>query len=103
VEPSDGWTPLEQMTNATTTCSYSNPLVLSGGNLNPASSSDSGAFQFGSSTCQTLYGQSTSTDPSYYNGFTYGEIIISVFLLILAIIVLYGFFWFSVKGVKIRQ
>jgi hypothetical protein len=91
------------MTNATTTCSYSNPLVLTGGELNPATSTDSGFFQFGSSTCLTLYGQSTSTDSSYYNGFTYGEIVISVFLLILTIAVIYGFFWFSVKGVKIRQ
>ena len=91
------------MMNATTTCSYSNPMVLTGGILNPATSTDSGAFQFGSSTCLTLYGQSTSTDSSYYNGFTYGEIVISVFLLILVVAVLYSFFWFSVKGVKIRQ
>jgi hypothetical protein len=78
-------------------------MVLTSGNLNPASSSDSGAFQFGSSTCLTLYGQSTSTDPSYYNGFTYGEIVISVFLVIILLTVIYAFFWFSVKGVKIRQ
>jgi hypothetical protein len=55
-------------------------MVLSSGSLNPASSSDSGAFQFGSSTCMTLYGESTSTDLSYYNGFSYGEIVISTFL-----------------------
>jgi hypothetical protein len=78
-------------------------MVLAGGILNPATSTDSGAFQFGSSTCLTLYGQSTSTDSSYYNGFTYGEIVISVFLLIILVAVLYSFFWFSVKGVKIRQ
>jgi hypothetical protein len=78
-------------------------MVLTGGVLNPATSTDSGAFQFGSSTCLTLYGQSTSTDSSYYNGFTYGEIVISVFLLIILVAVLYSFFWFSVKGVKIRQ
>jgi hypothetical protein len=91
------------MMNATTTCSYSNPMVLTSGVLNPATTTDSGSFQFASSTCVTLYGQSTSTDPSYYNGFTYGEIVISVFLLILTIAVIYSFFWFSVKGVKMRQ
>ena len=91
------------MRNATTTCSYSNPLVLTKGVLNPASAKDSGAFQFGSSTCLTLYGQNTSTDPSYYNGFTYGEIVISVFLVLILLTTLYSFFWFSVKGVKIRQ
>ncbi len=91
------------MTNATTTCSYANPLVLTKGTLNPATGNDSGVFQFGSSTCLTLYGQSTSTDPSYYNGFTYGEIVISVFLVLILLTTLYSFFWFSVKGVKIRQ
>ncbi len=91
------------MRDSTTTCSYSNPLVLTKGVLNPATDKDSGAFQFGSSTCLTLYGQSTSTDPSYYNGFTYGEIVISVFLVIILLTTLYSFFWFSVKGVKIRQ
>ena len=78
-------------------------MVLTSGELNPATSTDSGFFQFSSSTCLTLYGQSTSTDNSYYNGFTYGEIVISVFLLILTIVVIYSFFWFSVKGVKMRQ
>lgn len=78
-------------------------MVLNGGLLNPATSTDNGAFQFSSSTCFTFYGQSTSTDPSYYNGFTYGEIVISVFLVIILVAVLYGFFWFSVKGLKIRQ
>ena len=91
------------MDNSTTTCTYANPVVLDGGNLRPASDTDSGFFQFGSSTCATIYGQSTSTDPSYYNGFTYGEIVISVFLLIILVATLYSFFWFSVKGVKIRQ
>jgi hypothetical protein len=91
------------MINATTTCSYSNPLVLNKGALKMPGADDGGTFQFGSSTCATIYGQSTSTDPSYYNGFTYGEIVISTFLLITLIVVLYGFFWFSVKGVKIRQ
>lgn len=78
-------------------------MVLNSGVLNPATSTDSGAFQFSSSTCLTLYGQSTSTDSSYYNGFTYGEIVISAFLVIILFIILYAFFWFSVKGVKIRQ
>jgi hypothetical protein len=63
-------TPFILMTNATTTCSYSNPMVLTGDNLNPASS---------------------------------GEIVISVFLVIILLTILYSFFWFSVKGVKIRQ
>jgi hypothetical protein len=78
-------------------------MILDSGVLNPASSSDSGSFQFGSSTCLTVYGQSTSTDSSYYNGFTYGEIVISAFLVIILLILAYGFFWFSVKGFKIRQ
>jgi hypothetical protein len=78
-------------------------MVLNGGLLNPATSTDSGAFQFSSSTCLTFYGQSTSTDPSYYNGFSYGEIVISTFLVLILLIAIQSFFWFSVKGVKIRQ
>lgn len=77
--------------------------MLDQGALKIPAGNDSGAFQFGSSKCVTLYGESTSTDPSYYNGFTYGEIVISVFLVLILSTALYGFFWFSVKGVKIRQ
>jgi hypothetical protein len=92
------------MTNSTTTCSYSKPLVVGHGVLrDPVSGDDKVPFQFGSSTCVTLYGASTSTDPSYYNGFSYGEIIVSSFLLIILIAALYSFFWFSVKGVRIKQ
>jgi hypothetical protein len=91
------------MTNATKTCTYTNPAILDKGAIKTPNANDSGAFQFGSSTCFTIYGQSTSTDPSYYNGFTYGEIIISTFLLMIAITILYSFFWFSVKGFRVRQ
>ena len=57
----------------------------------------------GTILCSTIYAQSTSTDTSYYNGFTYGEIVISVFLVIILLTAIYSFFWFSVKGIKIRQ
>ena len=30
--------------------------------------------------CSTQYAESTSTDPSFYNGFTYGEVVISSLL-----------------------
>ena len=30
--------------------------------------------------CATIYAERTSTDPSYVNGFTYGEIVISTML-----------------------
>jgi hypothetical protein len=34
----------------------------------------------GTENCTTVYAESTSTDPSYFNGFTYGEIVISSLL-----------------------
>ena len=34
----------------------------------------------GTEQCSTVYAESTSTDPSYLNGFTYGEIVISSLL-----------------------
>jgi len=92
------------MTDSTTTCTYSNPLVIGHGVLRNATSGDDKVpFEFGSSTCATLYGINTSTDPSYYNGFTYGEIVISVLVLLITVAVFYSFFWFSVRGVKIKQ
>jgi len=67
------------MYNATTTCSY-------------ATSFDSGSWNLQSSTCQTLYGESTSTDQTFVNGFSAGEVVISVELflvLIVAMVILY--------------
>lgn len=71
------------MLNSTTTC-------------NPADAS-------GTITCATEYGQSTSTDPSYYNGFTYGEIVLTTLCLFIFLVVSYAFLWFRLKGVKINQ
>ena len=34
----------------------------------------------GAETCATLYAESTSTDPTYVNGFTAGEIVIATML-----------------------
>lgn len=71
------------MTNATTTCG-------------PADAS-------GTITCATVYAQSSSTDPYFYGGFTYGEIVITAFLFVIMLVACYQFLWFSVKGVKIKQ
>jgi hypothetical protein len=91
--------------DATITCSYANPMVLDKGVLALATSKDSGAFQFGSSTCSALSqgSSTTSTVQSVYDGFTYGEIVISFFAFAAVLILAYAFLWFSVKGFKIRQ
>jgi hypothetical protein len=81
-------------------------MVLTKGVLALATSKDSGAFQFGSSTCATTLSEGssiTSTVQSVYDGFTYGEIVISVFAFAAVLILAYAFLWFSVKGFKIRQ
>jgi ABC-type uncharacterized transport system permease subunit len=77
------------MQNATTTCEYEY--------------NDSSTPQIASSQCYTVYGKSTSTDPSISNGFTYGEIVISVLLFLVVVAVIYAFTWFTTAGVKIRQ
>ena len=56
----------------------------------------------GTQTCITLYGSSTSTTQSVINGFSYGEIVIASFLLILTLATLYQFFYHSVKAQKTR-
>jgi len=62
------------MKNATTTCeSYSTHLV--GGDFSTTS------------TCQTTYGSTTSTDPSVAGGFTYGEVVNGLFLFLIFVAV----------------
>jgi hypothetical protein len=51
-----------KMTNSTTTCQGTDALGVT------------------SQNCVTIYGQSTSTDPLFYNGFSAGEIMIVTFL-----------------------
>jgi len=51
-----------KMINSTTTCSGTDAAGVTTQN------------------CVTQYGQSTSTDPTFYNGFSGGEIMISFFL-----------------------
>lgn len=45
---------------------------------------------------------STSTDQSIYNGFTAGEILADFFLFVIASVVVYQFFYFTLKGVKVK-
>jgi hypothetical protein len=85
------------MNYATTTCQYGSPVDFNGDT--PAASST--PFAFSSSTCNTEY--STSTFPSVANGFTYGEIVISVLALLIFATVLYAFFWGWTVGHKIKQ
>lgn len=61
----------------TTTCEYSNPVgVDRDGNLIPVFGTNN--FQFKNSLCTTI--NSNSTSSAIYNGFTAGEIVISLFL-----------------------
>jgi hypothetical protein len=85
------------MNYATTTCQYGAPVDYSG--ATPTASST--PFAFSSSTCNIEY--STSTFQSVANGFTYGEIVISVLVLMIFVVVAYSFFWSWVVGNKIKQ
>jgi hypothetical protein len=76
--------------NSTTTCHFYNPVNL-GGN----------SWSFGSSTCQTAYLNNTSTEIIAKNGFSYGEIVNSVFLFLILMVALYSFLWFSLNRLKI--
>lgn len=68
---------------ATTTCSYSNPVLFDG--TTPTNLKE--IFQFSSLICNSDTGTSS---PAVYNGFTYGEIISSIFLFLILIFFLYS-------------
>ena len=77
-----------------TTCSYFNPFYIYGPDGNEL------AFQFASSSCDYSASAATSTVMST---FTYGEIIIGTFSFLTLCLALYAFFWFTVRGVKIKR
>jgi len=85
------------MNYATTTCQFGAPVDYSG--ATPTASST--PFAFSSSTCNVEY--SSSTFPSVANGFTYGEVVISVLLFLIFAVVIYSFFWSWVVGVKLKK
>jgi hypothetical protein len=82
---------------ATTTCNFSNPVLFDGSV--PSSTSD--IFNFASSSC--VEETASSTDQLFSGGFSYGEIVISVFLLISCVALLYAFLYFSILGIKIKS
>lgn len=94
------------MLNSTTTCTYGTPLYWnnSQSSLLPldADLKDGYSFQFSNATCTTIYANSTSTDISVYNGFSYGDIVNSLFLFLIATAIIYGFIWFSINKIKVK-
>ena len=69
------------MLNATTTC-------------NPAASG---------TICTTLYGESTSTDPTIVNGFTAGEIVISTLLFLIFALLIVIAYQIVFRRIKIKN
>jgi len=84
-------------------CENSNPvywekIVSSTGELIPlgSSSAPTGAyFQFSSSSC-------SSTDILAYNGFTYGDLLLTIFSFFTLVLLLYWFFHTWIFGVKVK-
>lgn len=85
---------------STTTCSFFNPVELTSG--------EGGDYEFASSTCETITtGEATitssSTNPLVYNGFTYGDIIISTFLFLIFMVGIFSAFWFGILKPHIHK
>jgi len=74
-----------------TNCSYFNPVELV--------VSSTRTIAFSSSTCSTT----TSSVPAVANGFTYGEVVISVLLFLIFCSALYWPFFFWTAGMKIKN
>jgi len=77
-------------------CSYSNPRwILKSGEvrtLEPLETAGTNAdFQFSSSTCEIQ--SATSSIVSIENGFSHGEIVMSVFLFLIFMVSIYNFYW----------
>lgn len=94
------------MVNSTTTCSFNEPVYWNGPDLQlkPLDSTlaSGGSFAYAEMKCATAYANSTSTDVSVYNGFSYADIVLSVFLFIIMTILVYNFIWFSVNKLKVK-
>jgi len=60
------------------------------------------AFQFSAMHCTSTSGADTSS-VQVFNGFTAGELVISLFLLVVLVIVAEAVLWFRLKGIKIRS
>lgn len=73
------------MTNSTTTCSGSDIAGVI------------------SQTCSTSYAQSTSTDLTIYNGFSAGEIVISVMLFFVLMTAMVTTYHLMFRRIKIRN
>jgi len=76
-------------------CSYSNPVDFSGA---PASASST-PFAFASSSC--AYVQDAST--TIKNSFSYGELNLILFDILVFFTLAFGVFWFFIKQVKIKR
>jgi len=71
-----------KMTNSTTTC---------------VATDASGTI------CSTVYAQSTSTDPTFYNGFSVGEIVIVVELFLTFSVLCIGIYHLLFRKIKIKN
>lgn len=76
---------------STTTCDYAKSYVIDGGGVPVRTTAPNQNFAFGSSTCVTV----TSSD-----SLTYGDMVISLFLLLLLMITFFSAILDRVIGVK---
>ena len=53
--------------------------------------------------CSTQYAESTSTDPSYINGFTYGEVVISTMLFLQLAVLMVLTYHVLFRRIKIKN
>jgi len=74
-------------------CSHFNPINIS--------TSSTEQMAFASSSCELA--NPTSSVPAVYNGFTNGEIIISLFLFLMFMGLLFQFFIWIFFGVRVKK
>lgn len=98
------------MTNiATTSCVFSNPRPWPGF---ATPTLPTHQWNYTNQICLTEYQEATTTAtisissssmPAIASGFTYGEIVNSVWLFLSFVAIAYAFFYFSIAGIKVKK
>lgn len=89
---------------STTTCSYSVPLKTGVGGMLEGTDAANNNFQFASTTCitETPDPITATNTAKYLNGFTYGELTVSLFLFFILTMIFFGGIINHVAGIRWR-
>jgi nitric oxide reductase large subunit len=91
---------------ATSTCLYSDPVIVekSGSVISfvyPNATNQN--FQYRRQDCSTSYTQPIPTAPTSTNSITSGDLVLSTFLFIILLLMIFSYIIFRYSGIKIKR